>query len=210
VDDASGGNGDGVVQPGETVSLILDVRNDGGRDALGPNVVLSTGESMVSMLDATSVLPDIPAGGSGQTSDALVCEFSETLDDTVATFWAAFEANGGAYTTTARFDVRIDLSGTGVDQPPARFSLSRCYPNPSAGGSTMVLALPSSERVTVRIYDPAGRLVRTLADNQMAAGEHRFVWDGRDGSGRGVASGVYLVRAVAGSETVVRKLVLLR
>lgn len=212
IDDSAGGNGDGVVQPGETVSLVLDVRNDGGRDALGPSVVLSSGESTVSVIDSTSLIPDVPAGGSAQNADALVCTFSETIDDTVATLWAAFEANGGAYTTTARFDIRIDLSGTGVqdDPVPTVFSLSPCHPNPFTQGATMRLALPVPERVTVRIYDPAGRLVRTLVDRPMPAGEHRLAWDGTDGSGRRVASGVYFVRAEAGRQVGSRKVVLLR
>jgi hypothetical protein len=210
IDDASGGNGDGIVQPGETVSLVLDVRNNGGQDAVAPAVALSCSEGEVSVIDGESALPDIPAGGAGQTSDALVCAFSDAATDSVATFWVAIEANGGAYTTTARFDVRIDLSGTGVESAPSRFAFSRCYPNPFAAGSAMMLALPSSERVTVRIYDPAGRLVRTLADKQMPAGEHRFVWDGTDSSGRNVASGVYFVRAVAGGKEGMRKVVLLR
>ena len=79
------------------MSLVLDVRNDGGRDALGASVVLSSGESVVSVVDGTAGMPDVLAGGSEQTSDALVCTFSEAIDDTVATLWAAFDANGGAY-----------------------------------------------------------------------------------------------------------------
>ena len=78
--------------------------------------------------------------------------------------------------------MRIDLSLTGVDDVvPSVFSLSPCHPNPFTQGSTMRLALPAPERVTVKIYDPAGRLVRTLVDEQMPAGEHSFVWDGTDG-----------------------------
>jgi hypothetical protein len=212
VDDSAGGNGDGVVQPGETVSLVLGVRNDGGRDALGPSVVLSSGEGTVSVVDGTAVLTDVLAGGSGSTVDALVCEFSDAIDDTVATLWAAFEANGGAYTTTARCDVHIDLSGTGVEDGvvPSVFSLSPCHPNPFTSGATMRLALPAPERVTVRIYDPAGRLVRMLVDEAMPAGEHSLAWDGRDGSGRHVASGVYFVRAEAGRRSDVRKIVRVR
>ena len=74
----------------------------------------------------------------------------------------------------------------------------------------MRLALPTPERVTVRIYDPAGRLVRALVDELLPAGEHGFVWDGADGRGRQVASGVYFVRAEAGRQVGSRKVVLLR
>ena len=64
--------------------------------------------------------------------------------------------------------------------------------------------------MTGQTYDPAGRLVKTLVDEQMPAGEHSFVWDGADGSGRHVASGVYFVRAEAGRQSGATKVVLLR
>ena len=51
-----------------------------------------------------------------------------------------------------------------------------------------------------------GRLVRTLVDNELRAGSHRTVWDGRDGQGLRVASGVYLVRMQSDSFGATRKL----
>jgi hypothetical protein len=211
IDDTAVGNGDGLAQPGETVELLLDVRNDGGRDALGGSVVLSSQEGVVSLGDSTSAMSDVLASGTGQNADALSCTFSEAIDDTVATVWAAFSANGGVYATTARLDLHIDLSGTGVDDPiPVAFRLHPMSPNPFAQGSTVRLALPAPERVTVRVYDPSGRLVRTLVDAPLPAGEHRLDWDGRDASGRRVASGVYFVRAEAGRQSGSRKVVLLR
>jgi hypothetical protein len=104
--------------------------------------------------------------------------------------WAAFEANGGVYTTTARVDLHIDLSATGVpDRPPTAFGLSACHPNPFARGTTMRLALPTACPVTVRVCSPAGRSVRALVDAPMPVGEHAIRWDGADGSGRRVARG---------------------
>jgi hypothetical protein len=52
--------------------------------------------------------------------------------------------------------------------------------------------------------------VRTLIERALPAGEHELAWDGRDGSGRHVASGVYFVRAEAGRQSGSRKMVLLR
>ena len=44
------------------------------------------------------------------------------------------------------------------------------------------------------VCDVAGRLVRTLIDGFVPAGEHEAAWDGRDEAGAEVASGVYLYR----------------
>jgi flagellar hook assembly protein FlgD len=58
----------------------------------------------------------------------------------------------------------------------------------------------------------SGRLVRTLADRQLEAGEHRLVWDGRSDAGAQVARGVYFtqVRYRSGGFVSHRKLTVLR
>jgi flagellar hook assembly protein FlgD len=61
-----------------------------------------------------------------------------------------------------------------------------------------------------RVYSPAGRLVKTLVDTRLPAGEHFVPWDGRDERGNRVASGVYFVFAEAGADRASRKVVLLK
>ena len=51
--------------------------------------------------------------------------------------------------------------------------------------------VPHAGRVHLAVVDARGRLVRTLLDDELAAGSHRVAWDGRDQTGRGVAAGVY-------------------
>jgi flagellar hook assembly protein FlgD len=62
----------------------------------------------------------------------------------------------------------------------------------------------------VRVFDSAGRVVRTLVDRDEAAGFRECAWDGRDERGRPVASGVYFLRAETGDSVVERRAVLLR
>jgi len=64
------------------------------------------------------------------------------------------------------------------------------------GSAIINLSLAKADRVTVKIYDVSGRLVRTLADGQMfKAGtfDKALTWDGLDNSGRQVARGAYFV-----------------
>jgi flagellar hook assembly protein FlgD len=59
------------------------------------------------------------------------------------------------------------------------------------------LTLAQADRVTVKIFDVSGRLVRTLADGQLfKAGtvDPALTWDGLDNAGRRVARGAYFVR----------------
>jgi hypothetical protein len=174
-------------------------------------VVLTSAESSVTVIDGTAAIPNIPAGGSRTNSDPLTFTVTQAVSDTVATLWAEVTANGGAYTGAGRVDVHIDMTGTGVDdQVPSVFSLRPGYPNPFSAGTRMQLALPGPEKVAARVYNTAGRLVKTLVDAPLPAGEHPLRWDGTDEGGRRVASGVYFVKLTAGANSAEQKVVLLK
>ena len=66
-------------------------------------------------------------------------------------------------------------------------------------------------RTRLAIHDLRGMLVRDLLDEVLTAGPHSRPWDGRDRTGRGVGSGVYLYRLVTPDGMVrERKMTLLR
>lgn len=89
--------------------------------------------------------------------------------------------------------------------------LAQNRPNPVLGGSTTIsFALPQADHVTIRVFGVDGRLVRTLADAEFAAGTHQTTWDGRDASGHGMPNGVYFYSMQTSSETLTRKLALTR
>ena len=67
-------------------------------------------------------------------------------------------------------------------------------PNPTSRGTLVEFVLPERGRALVAIYDASGRLVRTLTDRVMSAGQHAAEWDGRDESERPVASGIYFAK----------------
>jgi len=91
-----------------------------------------------------------------------------------------------------------------------RVALGPSAPNPSASGSTIAFALPAAGRAQLAIYSPDGRRVATLIDAALAGGPHQAHWDGRDASGRAVASGVYFYRLDAGGESLSRRMLLVR
>ncbi|MCD4690713.1 T9SS type A sorting domain-containing protein [bacterium] len=78
---------------------------------------------------------------------------------------------------------------------PTQLVLYPAMPNPFAGATTIRYYVPVDDgELTIGIYDVTGRLVSALrADG--SPGPHEALWDGRDDSGRAVASGVYFVRA---------------
>ncbi|MFC1572961.1 right-handed parallel beta-helix repeat-containing protein [Candidatus Eisenbacteria bacterium] len=83
-------------------------------------------------------------------------------------------------------------------------------PNPFGSETAVRFNLPEATSVAVTIHSSDGRRVKTLADEMMPAGSHEIHWDGRDHSGHPVASGVYLIRLIAGSSRKCRVLLRIR
>ncbi len=91
------------------------------------------------------------------------------------------------------------------DLLPANHWLGQNHPNPFNPVTTIQFGLPEPARVTMKLYDAAGREVRTLVDERMEAGYHRTVVEAS-----GLSSGVYFCRMVSGSFVDTRKMVLLK
>ena len=74
-------------------------------------------------------------------------------------------------------------------------------PNPFNPQTVLKFSLVRAGNVAMDVFDVRGRRLATLADGEYAAGHHVVEWDGRDGQGRSLSSGVYLIRlAVPGFE----------
>jgi len=81
---------------------------------------------------------------------------------------------------------------------PKQFLLTQNFPNPFNPETQIKYDLPIAAVVSLRIYDIQGRLVRKLLDEEaVSAGFHRVVWNGRDGYGSAVASGLYFYSIIA-------------
>lgn len=93
---------------------------------------------------------------------------------------------------------------------PESYSLSQNYPNPFNPTTTIEFKVASASRVSVGIFNVLGQRVRTLIDEDLAAGAYATDWDGNDDSGRKLASGVYLYRLQAGEFSETRKMTLLK
>jgi hypothetical protein len=100
--------------------------------------------------------------------------------------------------------VMVDGSGnvseapvaTGIERDasiPAAFRLHDNYPNPFNPETTIRFDLPESMDVRLAIYDVAGRVVETLVDGRIGAGQYTVRWDAGN-----VSSGLYLYRIEAG------------
>ena len=90
------------------------------------------------------------------------------------------------------------------------FALHANYPNPFNAETQMTYALPVAGAVELAIYNVRGQRVRTLVQGVQAAGRYQIVWDGRNDTGAGLASGVYLSRLTSTQGVRVRRLLLIK
>jgi len=107
------------------------------------------------------------------------------------------------------------LSGMGASAAtlPRSFALAQNAPNPFNPSTTISYRVPedlSDGRVEIKVFNLRGALVRTLVDRSHAPGVYAVEWNGRDGAGQDLPSGVYFYRLKAGAAAISRKMVLIR
>ncbi|UCF04511.1 MAG: T9SS type A sorting domain-containing protein, partial [bacterium] len=108
------------------------------------------------------------------------------------------------------FENVTNIDITDVDETPKAYSLAQKFPNPFNTNTTIKFNMREKGHVTVRVYNVAGQLVRTLVNEVRDAGPHSIDWKGRNDSGKSVASGVYFYKMDTKNFVQTRKMVLLR
>jgi hypothetical protein len=104
---------------------------------------------------------------------------------------------------------------TGVKDDPTpnirETSLSANYPNPFNPTTTIKYSIKEQAHVSLKVYNAAGQLVRTLVDQVQAPTDVKPVtWDGANNAGQTVSSGVYFYKLVTKNFAQTRKMVLLK
>jgi hypothetical protein len=106
--------------------------------------------------------------------------------------------------------IASSVSPVGDDDLPKVTQMAGAYPNPFNPQTTVAFELARDDHARVLIYDLQGRLIRRLVDQALPVGRHTAIWEGRDDSGRAVASGIYFARLEAASGGGMTKLVLVK
>ncbi len=150
----------------------------------------------------------------------------QAIDDSVFVYDEVFNPADKTYTRTAtsrkahphRAVMRV-LSGDGLSTSisndrvivPDDFELHTNYPNPFNPSTSFSFTLPLDKRVSVRVYDMTGRLIRTLVNNEAyVQGTHSVTWNGLNDGGASVASGQYIYTLEWGQFRQARRMVLVK
>ncbi len=191
--------------------LKLDLRSlHGMTGSVGARVQITTGTDTIQ-------IREVSAGGGWRSNNSFIVHFGlgagEVVDQVKVTWPGGFpliRENVAADQLLVLVEEQEDLSDVPAPLSLRSFRLEPAFPNPFNPATTIRYSIPENERVLVRIYDLAGRLVKVLVDDIRSEGDHSVVWRGRDNRERTVAAGVYFVRLEAGRFATSRTLTLVK
>ena len=96
--------------------------------------------------------------------------------------------------------------------PISRADLAQNYPNPFNPTTNITFYVPdgAAQKVSLRIYDVTGALVKTVVDGILPPGRYTRVWDGTNNRGNTVGSGVYFYQLKEKRFVSTKKMMLLK
>jgi hypothetical protein len=106
----------------------------------------------------------------------------------------------------ARFTDQLTAAGPTL----VRASLGQNSPNPFNPSTKIEYTLASRAHAVIEVVDASGAIVARLDEGDRSAGVHTTMWNGRDGRGVPMASGVYFYRLAGMPDVAARKMVLLK
>lgn len=138
----------------------------------------------------------------------IIIDISQYADDqeTVYLRWTMGSTDGGwTFCGWNIDDVEIlalegMITGNNDDNLTSALHL-RNYPNPFNPETNISFSISESmQQVNLSIYNIKGQLVKSLVNEELAAGEHNIIWNGRDQSDKPAASGIYFYRLKTASQ----------
>ncbi|MDQ7053669.1 MAG: S8 family serine peptidase [candidate division KSB1 bacterium] len=132
------------------------------------------------------------------TDNEIIISDSNDADDKFFYYVTAKNSAGesGASNIVSTWGHTFQKRGTAAEQTdaPQCFALHQNYPNPFNPVTEIRYAMPMAGQVTMAVFNLAGHRGRTLVQGPKPSGNHRVLWDGRDDSGKELASGIYFYR----------------
>ncbi len=98
----------------------------------------------------------------------------------------------------------------GLPLAPVVYALEQNYPNPFNPSTTIAYQLSKQGQTLLQVYNVLGQHVRTLVDDFQTSGTYRVEWDGKDGNGAMLSSGVYFIRLQSDGFVDMKKTLFLR
>jgi subtilisin family serine protease len=146
---------------------------------------------------------------------ALICSQFPWINGRGAQWQVLLDGESHVYDNPIGPKLNIDRSLTFAlavepSAPVSKLGFAPPSPNPAAASTALRWQMPRAGRARLALYDAAGRLVRVLADGDVAAGPQSLAWDLRDDAGHAVGAGLYFARLDAGAERATQRIAVVR
>ena len=93
---------------------------------------------------------------------------------------------------------------------PNKFELFQNYPNPFNPKTTIKFSLDKPQSVKLIVYSITGSVVKVIESNYLTSGVYNYVWDGTNGVGNQVSSGVYIYRLITDIKAETKKMMFIK
>ena len=206
-------NGDGSINIVDLVQMVQLILNGRYSDATSAKIIKNTYSTLLNANGFVGAVQMTLTHGDDfnieLTDDAMVADYKTTGNSTTLIIVnpeseELFIADG----TFEISEVIVANSANTIDvliATPDVFSLSSAYPNPFNPTTSVALSLPNDAHVSVTVYNLMGQTVATIADGYMTANVYNFSWNASN-----VPSGMYFIRAEAGYDVAIQKVMLLK
>ena len=130
------------------------------------------------------------------TSATVVYSFmdSEVPGNGIYYYWLQIEDLDGGISYSAVYTVQVTTGGVTNPIIPKITALLNPFPNPFNPDVTIPFDLAVEGKVTLKIYNLKGQLIKNLLNENCKANSYRIVWDGKDNEGHNVSTGTYIIR----------------
>ncbi len=139
-------------------------------------------------------------------------ELAAVYFDTAIYVFGGKDAQGNCLKSVEK--LHIESMPTGMIERsapvPKKLRLFDNYPNPFNQSTTIRFYNNRNQRIQLAIYDITGRQVRVLQNGYLPAGTFSKYWNGKDKHGKDLATGIYFYRLKTPTETLTKRLILLR
>lgn len=114
------------------------------------------------------------------------------------------------YSNIASFNYGNPLGAENEITIPKEFALKQNFPNPFNPSTIINFDIPENLLVSLKVFDLLGREVKTLLNDNLAAGSYSVEWLGVNNFGQKLSSGTYIIRITAGNFVQSKKMILMK
>ena len=185
---------------------IPDITGD-----LQQDVVMACRNDNLYVLNGTdgSILLQHPMN-SGTLQGATLASIIPDLDNNSSYEILGAADNGKIVALSGGTNASTEINELANVQIPGEFRLSQNYPNPFNPSTNIHFDVPKTADVEIHIFDVLGRRIRSFLFQNLTAGSHWIIWDGKNEQNKVVPSGIYIYQARMGSQKISRRMLLLK